>query len=105
MVQYYRDMWTGRSHVLAPLTDSDNGPKGKNILWNEALESFFKQLKRMVSAETLLSYPDRKLTFKVHTDASDKQLGCCCRSGHRGTKAYSLWDGVVPNPSIGYDYL
>ena len=23
----------------------------------------------------------------------------------RGTKAYSLWDGVVPNPSIGYDYL
>ena len=27
------------------------------------------------------------------------------RSGHRGSKAYSLWDGVVPNPSIGYDYL
>ena len=26
-------------------------------------------------------------------------------SGHRGSKAYSLWDGVVPNPSIGYDYL
>ena len=29
----------------------------------------------MVSAETLLSYPDWKLTFPVHTDASDKQLG------------------------------
>ena len=26
-------------------------------------------------------------------------------SGLRGPKAYSLWDGVVPNPSIGYDYL
>ena len=26
-------------------------------------------------------------------------------SGHRGSKAYSLWDGVVPNLSIGYDYL
>ena len=44
-------------------------------LWNDALESSFKELKRMVSAETLLSYPDWKMTFTVHTDASDKQLG------------------------------
>ena len=26
-------------------------------------------------------------------------------SGPRGPKAYSLWGGVVPSPSIGYDYL
>ena len=26
-------------------------------------------------------------------------------SGLRGSKAYSLWGGVVPSPSIGYDYL
>ena len=26
-------------------------------------------------------------------------------SGLQGSKAYSLWDGVFPNPSIGYDYL
>ena len=26
-------------------------------------------------------------------------------SGHRGSKAYSLWGGVVPSPSIVYDYL
>ena len=29
----------------------------------------------MVSDETLLSYPDCKMTFTFHTDASDKQLG------------------------------
>ena len=28
----------------------------------------------MVSAETLLSYPYRKIPFTVHNDASDKQL-------------------------------
>ena len=75
MVQYYRDMWSRRSHVLAPLTEVDSGPKGRNILWNDALESSFKELKRMVSAETLLSYPNWKLPFTVHNDASDEQLG------------------------------
>ena len=29
----------------------------------------------MVSSEKLLSYPYWKVTFTVHTDASDKQLG------------------------------
>ena len=29
----------------------------------------------MVSAENLLSYPDWKLSFTVHTDAYDKHLG------------------------------
>ena len=29
----------------------------------------------MVSAENLLNYPDWKITFTVHTDASDRHLG------------------------------
>ena len=75
MVQYYRYMWPRQSHILAPLTEASSGPKGRKILWNYALEKFFKEIKSMVSAETLLSYPDWKLPFIVHTDASDKQLG------------------------------
>ena len=75
MFQYYRDVWTRWSHVLVPLTESDSGPKGRKILWNEALESSFKELKYMVSAEKLLSYTYWKIPFTVHTDASDKQSG------------------------------
>ena len=73
MVQYYRDMRPRFSHVLAPLTEAASGSKGRIILWNDALESSFKELKRMVSAETLLSYPDWKLPLTVHTYDSDQQ--------------------------------
>ena len=75
MVQYYRYMLPRRSHVLAPLTEASSCPKGRTILWNDALQISFKELNRMVSAETLISYPYWKLPFRVHTYASDKQLG------------------------------
>ena len=75
MVCYYRDMWPRRSHVVDPLTEAASGPNGKTIFWNNSLESSFKELKLMVSTENLLSYPNWKLPFTVHTDASDKKLG------------------------------
>ena len=58
MIQYNRYMRPRRSHVLAPLTEADNIPKSRKILWNDDLEICFKELKRMISAETLLIYPD-----------------------------------------------
>ena len=61
-----------RYYILTPLTEADSSPKGRKILLNDALKSSFKEMKCMVSAETLLSYPDWKLPFIVHTDASDK---------------------------------
>jgi hypothetical protein len=75
MVQYYRDMWKSRSHVIAPLTEASTGPKGSKIQWTEELEHSFTKLKEMVSADTLLNYPDWTIPFTIHTDASDKQLG------------------------------
>ena len=89
MVQYYRDMWPRRSHVLAPLTEAASSPKGRKILWNDALESSFKELKCMVSAETLMSYPDWKPTFIVQTDASDKQLGAVISKNNKPIAFFS----------------
>ena len=49
--------------------------KVEKILLNDELEESFKEIGRMVSAETLLNYPDWKIPFTVHTYDSDKQLG------------------------------
>ena len=68
-------MWPRWHHILAPLIEAVSGPKGRKILWNDAIEEPFKEIKRMVSAETLLGNTCWKIPFTVHTDASDKQLG------------------------------
>ena len=76
MIQFYRDMWKRRSHILSPLIDSAAGKKGKTpIIWTPAMDEAFIQVKQMISEEILLNYPDWSKPFVVHTDASDKQLG------------------------------
>ena len=42
MVNYYRDMWRGRSHVLGPLTELASGKKNKKIPWNPDQEKLFR---------------------------------------------------------------
>ena len=75
MVQYYRDLWPRRSHLLTPFTEISSGPKGKKISWNDELEQAFNDTKAMICKETLLIYPDWNKPFDIHTDASDYQLG------------------------------
>ena len=58
----------------SPSDRAASDPKRKKILWNDAQKIYFKELKRVVSAEMLLNYPYRTIPFTVHTDASDKQL-------------------------------
>lgn len=76
MIQFYRDMWKRRSHILSPLIDSASGKKGKaKIEWTKEMDEAFIQIKQMISDEVFLTYPDWSIPFDVHTDASDKQLG------------------------------
>lgn len=75
MVQYYRDLWPRRSHILEPLTAISSGRKGTKINWTPQLEDTFQKIKQMVCKETLLTYPDWNKPFDIHTDASDFQFG------------------------------
>lgn len=73
MVNYYRNIWRGRSHHLAPLTQIV-GKKSK-FQWKEPQQRAFDQLKTIISEETMLLFPNFQQEFIIHTDVSDYQLG------------------------------
>ena len=73
MVQYYRDLWQHRSHILASLTDAVGGStdKKKKLVWTVECEQAFQQVKQLVVKDTMLAFPNFNLKFLIHTDASD----------------------------------
>lgn len=73
MVNFYRDMWKQRSHLLAPMTKLMS-PK-KPFKWTDEEQKAFEETKNHITSESLLTYPNFDLPFDVYTDASDRQLG------------------------------
>ena len=73
IVNYYRDMWIKRSHVLAPLAALTS----KNVKWSwgPKQSAAFQMAKRIIAREVTLAYPDFTKPFQIHTDASHYQLG------------------------------
>ena len=53
----------------------------------------------MVSVETLIIYPYRKLPFTVHTDAYDKQLGAVIS---KNNKSITFFSRELINPRHNY---
>jgi hypothetical protein len=73
MVNYYRDMWRRRSHILAPLTALSS--KSVPFQWGPKEQAAFEEVKEVISRETLLAFPQFDKPFHIYTDASDYQLG------------------------------
>jgi hypothetical protein len=72
MINYYRDMWQERSHMLAPLTGLVS-PLVK-YTWGEEQHIAFDEIKKKVIQETLLAFLDFEKEFHVYNDASNKKL-------------------------------
>ena len=92
-------MWPRWSHELAPIPEKASGPKVRKILWNDTLESSFKELNHMVSDEMMLSYPYWKLPFTVHTYASDRQL---CAVISNNSKPIAFLSIILSKPHSNY---
>ena len=87
LVNYYRDMWIRRSHVLAPLASLTS--KTTKWHWSAKEQESFDTMKKIISKETLLAYPDFNEEFVIHTDASDTQLGAVISQKGRPIAFYS----------------
>ena len=73
LVNYYRDMWRKRSHVLAPLTSLTS--KSVPWKWTEVEQNAFLETKKVISKEAILAFPNFNEEFIIYTDASKYQLG------------------------------
>ena len=87
MINYYRDMWRRRSHILAPLTAlQSNTVKWQ---WNTEEQSAFDEIKRIIQRETILAFPDFSKPFHLHTDSSCVQLGSVITQSDKPIAFYS----------------
>ena len=87
MVNYYRDFWPRRSDLMAPLSRLCS--KTVPWKWTAVEQKAFANLKKIISKEVLLAYPDFNKPFEIHTDASDLQLGSVISQGGRPIAFYS----------------
>jgi hypothetical protein len=76
-INYYRDMWLSRAHVLKPLTDQSSLKKKTSIKWTDEMQQAFDKMHLLMAADALAAYPDHNKQLDVYTDASDFQLGAC----------------------------
>ena len=68
MINYYRDMWQKRSHLLAPLSALTS--KQAKWEWTDNHQHAFDEIKKVIARETILAYPDFNKPFDIYTDAS-----------------------------------
>ena len=70
---YYRRFIPSYATVAAPLTALLK--KGVQFSWTESREAAFKELKRYLTDDPILKYPDFDKEFILQTDASDYGVG------------------------------
>ncbi len=92
MVQYYRDMWTKRSEILASLTDlvgKKNGTKKKLWRWESIHQQAFENVKATITKEVVLAYQDFTKPFEIYTDVFTMRLGAVITQGNTPIMIFS----------------
>ena len=73
VVNYYRNIGAKHSHILAPSTNITSSKVKFKWLQNE--QDALNEIKGIVACNNILAYTYFHEEFKIHTDASDFQLG------------------------------
>jgi hypothetical protein len=96
MVQYIRGMWVERNEMPAPLSDlvgecgetkttRKNKVNKKPWHWDSIHQIAFDNVKKPISIEVVLAYPDFTNPIDIYIDASTKQLGAVITQDNRPT--------------------
>ena len=59
---------------LLPL-NTDVCSTRKKIIWTDAQEHAFQNIKHLVAEDVMLCFPDHSKPFEIYTDASKYQIG------------------------------
>ena len=82
-VNFYRDMYPKRSHVLAPLHALTGLKSNADFEWTDVHQKAFDAMKAIMVKDTYIRHPDHNEPFHVYADASDLQLGAAImQNGH-----------------------
>ena len=73
LINYYKDMWPKRAHILVPLTELCSSKR--KFHWIDIHENSFLMAKKLISEDVLLHFPDYGIPFEIYTDASNHQIG------------------------------
>ena len=79
MINFHRDVWKKRSHILAPLTklaaetSKSKGLNKKKVpwKWEQEHQDAFDKVKKMIKSEAELAFPDWTKLFDLYSNASD----------------------------------
>mmetsp|Transcript_8887 Transcript_8887/g.14664 ORF Transcript_8887/g.14664 Transcript_8887/m.14664 type:complete len:1289 (+) Transcript_8887:344-4210(+) len=91
LVNFYRDLFPRRSHLLQSFYDLTNSTDKRNVVipWTSAHDHAFQELKAVVAKDAIMAFPNHRQPFHIYTDASDKQLGACIMQAGRPVAYYS----------------
>ena len=72
--------------------------------WTEEHQKAFEHIKKSISRETLLVYPDFNKPFEIHTDASKVQLGAVISQDNKPIAFYATCVHFPIEKSLGCLY-
>ncbi len=82
VINYYRSWLADRGKLIQPLSNLTR--KDTQFKWTEACHSSFEAIKRALTSEPVLRYPDFEKPFRLYCDASQASLGAVlCQQGDK----------------------